>query len=219
MGVRTEIEALEVFSRELFIELDELIKARINELRARTFRGRIMNVLGWICSVICVYKIVMSSVNLLFRRGGAQADDLGTRILGILLHRCRVSLDVSYWAPILSMVFVGYLTFANTRQFFQRLLTVFRSVSTSVTSNSWALMMTEIMAMYFAACVLLMLRFVPLKDRAELCSVVGEVDLDFVHLHFDYVFLVSSLCSAAFFFLSYVLRGKTGDYRDSPHVD
>lgn len=213
-----EIRALEGLSRELFVELDELIRARLCELKARTCIGSVMNVLGWCCSAICMYKVVMSSVNLLLRRGGAQADDPATRLLRVLLVHLGISLDIEYWAPVLSMIFVGYLTFANTRQFIHRLLAVFRMVSTSVTSNSLALLLSEVMAMYFAACVLLTLRFVPRTDRANLLAMVGEVDLSFVHLHFDYVFLVSSLCSMAVFSLtSWVRSGQTLD--SSAHFD
>ncbi|OLP94322.1 Golgi pH regulator-like [Symbiodinium microadriaticum] len=113
-------------------------------------------------------------------------------------------------------IHVGYLAFANTRQFIQRLLAIFRMVSTSVTSNSLALLLSEVMAMYFAACVILTLRFVPKRDRADLLMMVGEVDLSYVHLHFDYVFLLSSLCSLAVFGLSYWLKGPAAD---SPHAD
>ena len=205
-------------SRELFLELDELIQARLCELKARTRLGKVMNVLGRCCSAICVYKILMSSVNvnLLLRRGSAQADDPATRLLTILLLNLRVPVDVSYWAPMLSLIFVGYLTLANTRQFIQRLLAIFRMVSTSVTSNSLALLLSEVMAMYFAACVILTLRFVPKRDRADLMALVGEVDLSSVHLHFDYVFLLSSLCSLAVFGLSYWLKGPA---TDTPHAD
>ena len=212
----TEIQALEAFSRELFLELDELIQARLCELKARTRLGKVMNVLGRCCSAICVYKILMSSVNLLLRRGSAQAEDPATRLLTILLLNLRVPVDVSYWAPMLSLIFVGYLTLANTRQFIQRLLAIFRMVSTSVTSNSLALLLSEVMAMYFAACVILTLRFVPKRDRADLLALVGEVDLSSVHLHFDYVFLLSSLCSLAVFGLSYWLKGPA---TDTPHAD
>jgi hypothetical protein len=212
----TEIQALEAFSRELFLELDELIQARLCELKARTRLGKVMNVLGRCCSAICVYKILMSSVNLLLRRGSAQADDPATRLLTILLLNLRVPVDVSYWAPMLSLIFVGYLTLANTRQFIQRLLAIFRMVSTSVTSNSLALLLSEVMAMYFAACFILTLRFVPKRDRADLMALVGEVDLSSVHLHFDYVFLLSSLCSLAVFGLSYWLKGPA---TDTPHAD
>ncbi|CAE7205826.1 gpr89 [Symbiodinium natans] len=212
----TEIQALEAFSRELFVELDELIQARLCELKARTVLGRAMNVLGRCCSAICVYKILMSSINLLLRRGSAQAEDPATRLLTILLLNLRVPVDVSYWAPMLSLIFVGYLAFANTRQFIQRLLAIFRMVSTSVTSNSLALLLSEVMAMYFAACVILTLRFVPKSSRADLLMMVGEVDLSYVHLHFDYVFLLSSLCSLAVFGLSYWLKGPAAD---SPHAD
>jgi len=199
---------MEAFSRELFVELDELIKARFLELQARTLRGRVMNLLGSCCSAVCVYKIVMATVNLLLRRGGAHNEDPATRLLNLLLVHLRVPLDISYWVPVLSMIFVGYLTFANTRQFIQRLLAVFRLVSTSVTSNSLALLLSEVMAMYFAACILLTLRFVPRRDRSDLLAMLGDVDLAFVHLHFDYVFLLSSLCSAAVFGLGWLVRGE-----------
>merc|ERR1712019_267958 len=116
------------------------------------------------------------------------------------------------------MGFVGYLTFANTRQFIHRLLAVFRMVSTSVTSNSLALLLSEVMAMYFAACVLLSLRFVPLRDRADLLAVHGEVDLAYVHLHFDYVFLLSSVTTLAIFGLSSGLNSRGKD-DDAPHFD
>ncbi|CAE8613550.1 unnamed protein product, partial [Polarella glacialis] len=170
-----EIQALEGFSRELFVELDELIQARLRELKAQTLLGQVMNVLGRCCSAICIYKILMSSINLLLRRGGgAEAEDPSTRMLHILLDQLGVPVDISYWVPVLSMIFVGYLTFANTRQFIQRLLAVFRMVSTSVTSNSLALLLSEVMAMYFAACVLLTLRFVPKRDRADLLAMLGE---------------------------------------------
>jgi len=216
--LRVEIQALEGFGRELFVELDELIQARICELRARTLRGRIMNVLGSCCSAVCIYKIVMATINLLLRRGGAQAEDPATRLLNILLVHLRIPIDPSYWVPVLSMVFVGYLTFANTRQFIHRLLAIFRMVSTSVTSNSLALLLSEVMAMYFAACVLLTLRFVPKQDRAEMLNIVGDVDLSYVHLHFDYVFLLSSLCTLAVFSLSYWLKDTAAD-TNTKHSD
>merc|ERR1712232_207471 len=143
--------------------------------------------------------------------GNAEADDPATRLLNLLLIHLRIPLDISYWVPVLSMVFVGWLTFANTRQFVTRLLAIFRLVSTSVTSNSLALLISEVMAMYFAACVLLTLRFVPRQDRKDLQAMVGEVDLSYVHLHFDYVFLVSSLCSAAVLGLGSWLNRKPAD--------
>eukprot|EP00927_Polykrikos_kofoidii_P071021 TRINITY_DN67362_c0_g1_i1.p1 TRINITY_DN67362_c0_g1~~TRINITY_DN67362_c0_g1_i1.p1 ORF type:complete len:526 (+),score=77.54 TRINITY_DN67362_c0_g1_i1:159-1736(+) len=210
--IETEVIALEALVGELFLELDELIVARLRELQSRTAVGRVMNVLGSLCSAICVYKIVMCCVNLLLRRGRAEADDPATRLLNLLLVHLHISLDTSYWVPLVSIVFVGYLTFANTRQFIHRLLALFRQISTSTTSNSLALLLSEIMAMYFAACVLLSLRLVPKRDRADLLALLGDFDLSYVHLHFDYVFLVSSMCTLAVFGLSTWLKaaGRRG---------
>lgn len=216
--LQTEVKALEAFSGELFVELDELIKARLCELKARTPMGRVMNVLGCLCSGICVYKIVMCLLNLILRRGRAEAEDPGTRLLDVLLVHLHIPLDTSYWVPVLSLIFVGWLTFANTRSFIQRLLAIFRLVSTSVTSNSLALLLSEVMAMYFAACVILTLRFVPRRDRELLLAMLGEVDLSYVHLHFDYVFLLSSVCTCAVFGLSAWMKGRSSD-DNTPHFD
>mmetsp|Transcript_10504 Transcript_10504/g.19009 ORF Transcript_10504/g.19009 Transcript_10504/m.19009 type:complete len:483 (+) Transcript_10504:114-1562(+) len=211
----TEIEALEALSGALFIELHELVQARGSELKAKTAFGKVLNVLGCIMSAVCFYKIATAFVNLLLRRGAGKGDDPATRLLNMLLVYLRIPLDASYWVPVLSLVFIGWLTFMNTRQFIQRLLIVFRWVSTSVTSNSFALVFTEVMTMYFTACVLLTMRFVPKRDRAELVSVIGEVDLSYVHMHFDYVFLMSSLSSLAVLGLSTWLKSRA----DSPHDD
>lgn len=205
--LQQEIQALEAFSSELFLELDELVRARLSELKAQSLVGSALNALGWCCSGVCVYRIATSSARLVLRHG-TQGEDPATRLLTLILVYLGVPLDVSYWAPLLSLVFVGYLTFANTRGFIHQLLVLFRMVSTSITSNALALLLSEVMAMYFAACVLLMLRFFPAKDRAELSAVIGEVDLSWVHLHFDYVFLISSSCSAAVFGISSWLKGQ-----------
>jgi len=208
-----ESQALEAFSHEMFLELDELVQARLCELQAKTFKGRVMNVLGWCCSAVCVYKIVMAMINLLLKRGG-NGEDPATRLVNLLFVHLRVQLDVAYWVSILSLIFVGYLTFANTRQFVSRLLAVFRLVSTSVTSNSLALLLSEVMAMYFAACILLTLRFVPRRDRSDLLAMLGDVDLACVHLHFDYVFLISSVTSLAVFGLSSWVRQNPEEHSD-----
>jgi hypothetical protein len=214
--LQTEISALEEISRELFMELDEKITERLKELRARTFGGRILHCLGILCSLICVWKIAMTSRTLLRRKGQQLGEDLATRILRWVLLHVGLAIDIDYWGPVLSLIFVGWLTFANMRQFIHRLLAIFRMVSTSVTSNSLALLFSEIMAMYFAACVLLMLKMVPVRDRAELLAVVGEFDLSYVHLHFDYVFLVSTVTTVTVLGISSMLKGHR---LESPHFE
>lgn len=202
--VRTEIKGLEALSRELFTELDDLVKTRLKELDARTFWGTFRNGLGWACSAVCVYKLVLCLKNLWFK--DEFSEDPITRCLSIFFKTLRLPFDISYWAPVVSLIFVGYLTFANTRQFIYQLLAIFRLFSTSVTSNAFALLLSEIMAMYFSACVLLMIRYLPQDDRASIEQVLGQVNLAFIHLHFDYVFLLSALCSVAVCSLNSCIR-------------
>lgn len=67
-GLQAEIETLESLGRELFLEIHDLRDTQERSKRARTLRGRVFNFFGYILSAFCVYKMVMSTVNVLFRR-------------------------------------------------------------------------------------------------------------------------------------------------------
>ena len=167
-----------------------------------------MNVLGRCCSAICVYKIFMSSINLLLRRGSAQAEDPATRLLTILLLNLRVPVDVSYWAPMLSLIFVGYLDLGKHSTVYSKIAGHFQ--------DGLHLRDVELLGVvvvrshgHVLCCMCHSDTSLRFQNEIELIcwQMVGEVDLSSVHLHFDYVFLLSSLCSLAVFGLSYWLKG------------
>lgn len=61
--IHHEIQSLELLSRQLFMELDDLQAERDRLRYAKTWRGKYFNVLGYIFSVYCSYKLIMVRVS------------------------------------------------------------------------------------------------------------------------------------------------------------
>ncbi|KAL8273353.1 hypothetical protein Esti_002685 [Eimeria stiedai] len=193
--LQNEIEALEELSRELFIGLDDLVHSRAQAVYGQTWLGRLNNLLGWGMTAVCVYRVLMSSANVLLDR--VNTTDPATRTLEVLLHLLRVPLDVTLLTPYLSLVLLGWIIALTIRGFFEKLLTVFRYMSTAVSSNVFALVMSEVMGIYFSACLLLARVYLPQSYRDALAQVLApSLDFRAFHLHFDRVFVLSSLACA-----------------------
>lgn len=192
LKLQSEIEALEELSRELFVGLDDLVHSRAQALYGRTWLGRFNNLLGWGMTAVCMYRVVMSAVNVLLDR--VNTTDPATRTLELLLHLLHVPVDVTLLTPYLSLVLLGWIIALTIRGFFEKLLTVFRYMSTAVSSNVFALVMSEVMGMYFSACLLLARVYLPQSYRDALAQVLApSLDFRAFHLHFDRVFVLSSL--------------------------
>ncbi len=57
--LESEIEALEKINQELYGELDDANVEKERLVRAKTLKGQYYNLMGYILSVYCVWKIVM----------------------------------------------------------------------------------------------------------------------------------------------------------------
>ena len=79
-----EIEALEGLSRELFRGLDDLVHSRAAAVYSSTLLGRLNNSLGWLMTLVCIYRVVISSSNVLLQR--VNTTDPATRTLELLLQ-------------------------------------------------------------------------------------------------------------------------------------
>ncbi|CDJ62833.1 hypothetical protein, conserved [Eimeria necatrix] len=193
--LQNEIEALEELSRELFVGLDDLVHSRAQALYGRTWLGRLNNMLGWGMTAVCVYRVFMSAANVLLDR--VSTTDPATRTLELLLHLLHVPVDITLLTPYLSLVLLGWIIALTIRGFFEKLLTVFRYMSTAVSSNVFALVMSEVMGMYFSACLLLTRVYLPQSYRDALAQVLApSLDFRAFHLHFDRVFVLSSFACA-----------------------
>lgn len=92
-SLEAEIETLESLGRELFLEIHDMRDVQERSKRARTLRGRIFNFFGYLLSVFCVYKMLMSTINVVFRRN-REKDPITNAIEKILYIWPSISLWV-----------------------------------------------------------------------------------------------------------------------------
>ncbi|TPX57843.1 hypothetical protein PhCBS80983_g03523 [Powellomyces hirtus] len=191
-----EIKALETVMQQLFLDLDELNTERERIKFSKTFKGHYFNALGYIFSVYCLWKMFTSTLNIVFNRVGG-ADPV-THGLNMLVHRFGFDVDVTFWAPQLSFVFVGVMVVCSIRGLLIQFMKFFRAFSSSLSPNNIVLFLAHVMGMYFLSTVLMMRMSVPAQYRTIITDVLGRIEFNFYHRWFDVIFLVSAIASAGF---------------------
>ncbi|KAI9098146.1 Golgi pH regulator B [Phlyctochytrium arcticum] len=191
-----EIKALENVMQQLFLDLDDLNVERERIRYSRTFKGHYFNVLGYIFSVYCLWKVISSTINIVFNRVGGL--DPVTHGLNVLVHRFGIDIDVTFWAPQLSFIFVGILVVCSIRGLLIQFMKFFRAFASSLSPNNIVLFLAHVMGMYFLSTVLMMRMSLPLEHRTIITDVLGRIEFNFYHRWFDVIFLVSALASGGF---------------------
>lgn len=195
-GLEAEILTLESLGRELFLEVNDMRDVQARSLRARTLRGRVFNFFGYVMSAFCVYKMVMSTVNVVFRR--SRDKDPITDAVEKLLYiwpSLAEQLNIRFVSEVASLGFVGILVFTQTRGFLVTLLKFFRTYSSTVSSNSVVLWLAHLMGMYFVSSFVLMRMNLSPLHRQRIDEVLGEIEFNVFHRYFDMMFVVSASCS------------------------
>ena len=203
-GLQVEVSALEGLCREMFLEIHEMRSNQQRERLATTLRGRVLNVLGHFLSFYCVYKVLMATVNLTFSRDPKKdpATAMLERVLFVMPSLGR-QFDVDFWSQAISFALVGVLVFSQTRGFLQTVMKVLYFYSSSVSVNSQALLLAQVMGMYFVSSVLLLRMNLPEQYRASISKVLGDIKFNYFHRHFDLVFLATA---CATFLVIYLLE-------------
>lgn len=111
--LRLEISALEELSRQLFLEVHSLRNMQERQRWATTLQGKYFNVLGHFFSVYCMWKIFISTINIVFDRVGKK--DMVTRGLEIAVHWCGLEMDVAFWSQHVSFILVGCIVVTSIR--------------------------------------------------------------------------------------------------------
>jgi len=195
----TETRTLEEFGRALFSEINELRVEKARIVFSQTWLGRFYNFLGYFFSVYCVYKIFMSTINIVFDR--KVSIDPVSRGIGIVLRFLYVPIDVPFWSQQISFLLVGIIIATSIRGFLNYLMKFFYEYSNSVSSNNIVLLLAQVMGMYFVSAILLIRMSMPLEYRLIITQVLGDISFNFYHRWFDFIFIPSALLTILLFVL------------------
>lgn len=217
-NIQVEIMMLSQFLQSLFLEFYELREIEVQYYSSYyTLLGRIYNFLGYFFSIWCIYKMIISCVNIIM--GRVVRMDPVTRFLNILLnHMMHVDIDIEFYTQFVSLIFIGILVITQVRGLLIQLLRLFYIFNNSIhmntmnvntydninmnvninanTTHSMIVLLCEIMGMYFLSSILLMRMSLPEKYRMIISRVLGEnIEFYFYHTWFDFIFLISASIS------------------------
>lgn len=220
--LRLEVSGLEDLARHLFLELHEMKEMQERQRWSRTLQGKWFNFLGLFFSIYCIWKIFISTINIVFDRVGKK--DVVTRGIEIAVTWCGIQFDIAFWSQHISFILVGCIVVTSIRGLLITLTKVcskyldfklftynftsfqfFYKISSSKSSNIIVLVLAQLMGMYFCSSVLLIRMNMPAEYRVIITEVLSGLQFNFFHRWFDVIFLLSALSSI---FLLFIIKKK-----------
>jgi hypothetical protein len=220
-AIKMEERGMEELTQHIFLEMHELHVAKERLAQSRTLLGQVKNLLGYIMSAYCLYRLFNSSKRLLLglNHGGEDANspDPVSRAIGLVLRHLNIKFNVTLWSYYISFLFIGIIIANSMRGFIKNIVKFFSSVSGgSATSQPLVLFLTEIMALYFISTVLLIRQKLPLEHRQIITDVLGaDLEFHFYQGFHDLIFIASAVLTVLI--LSMQHRALQLDNNDDKH--
>ena len=215
--LEAEVAGMENLKAALLSDLIELRNERQRAMAAKTIWGHITNLLGYVLSLYCVYRMFASSRALLF--GEDASSDPVSKSLAVILRLFSggtLRIDVAAFSQYLTMIFVGFISVSSLRGFMgqvQRLFSSFLALGVAG-GGGWSghtglvLLLSELLGFYAVSTLLLLRRQLPVKYRQVVSDAIGgELEFDVFQTRFHTFFLVSAVFSLMLFY-SQVKRTK-----------
>ena len=217
--LETEIQALEQFHKEMFLEIHECrSELRFSE-RSKTLLGRFYAICGYILVGYGIYKVLTSSKNIIMRsiksNSLERSIEIAETITGMELESY---VDVRFWLQQVAFVMMAIMVVTSMRGFMKTLLAVFSAWSSysAARSEILCLILGEIMGLYFVAQVMMWRMELPQDYRKVVTQALGEnIEFNFYYRWSDEIFLSSaSISTLVLIFLHKTRESRVTDNGD-----
>jgi golgi pH regulator len=195
--VECDSTTLEELSRELLADLDDMYYEKNRMIFSKTWKGQYFNLLGYLFSIYCIYKVLTTLFNILLGRVG-QMDPV-TAGLDILVHYYEFDVNIKFWSQYASFLFIGIIIIASIRGLLIYIMKIFRIFATNVNNSKLVILfLAQLMGMYFVSCVLMLRTNLPPSYRLIITRILEGIHFDFYSRWFDLIFLMSAVFSTLF---------------------
>ncbi len=197
-SLEVEIASLSSLESALVADVSDLKKQRQKAILSRTLRGHVQNLLGYLLSLYCIYRMIASFMALMV--GEDTSSDPVSRTIAVVLHMFTggsITIDVHMISQYLTLAFLGFISVTSLRGFMmhmQRFFSIFRG--SRISSVGFVLMLTELLGFYTISSLLLLRRQLPEQYRATVTDAIGgDLEFDTYHKGFHAIFLITAFIS------------------------
>ena len=196
ISLQDETYMLEDVHDSLLNRYNRLTYLIYHQKRRKTMVGKISTIFGQSFSCFWIYKLITSSINIIFNR--IQLTDPVTRLIQLVLkYTLNVHINLRFWSQTITFIFIGIIVSTQSRGFLGRLFHIFNfMIGDSNPMTSLAILFYgELMGMYFISSTLLMRMNLPETYRYIITKALGDIEFSFYHHWFDLLFITSATIS------------------------
>lgn len=123
-----------------------------------------------------------------------------------------IKLDVEMTAQYVTLVFIAAICGTSLRSFLRHTRRAFSAISSTRNITVLTLLLSELTGMYTISSLLLLRQRLPVKYRNNMSTVLGnELEFEFFHRHFNFLFLATAIISIIFFYCQYHISIQGND--------
>ena len=212
-GLRDELvadrEYFESGAKSLFLEMCELQDEHERSEYGRTPFGRVLILINSSYLVYCVYRFIMSALNVVYDRRARQ-DIVSKMAVWVSRYPWLAWLNGLFAVRSVSFVFITVMFVVSLRGFFLNARKFLVLWVSPVSRASVLHVLSFITGCYFIASMMLMRMALPYEYRMIVTAVMGNQQFQFYHRWNDLVFFGSSLITLGVHYLMRRARRAAG---------
>ena len=219
--LQLEIRGLETMRNTLQNSVSVLQTRRQMQLRSHTVHGRLLNLVSFMFSLYCFYRITATTFTTLRRFSSPNTSFSNTdpinNFLAILAKHWDPTIDRVAWSRTISFLLSGIMLLASFNSVVQTFL-LFARVLPGVLHHAranFALLISQIAATYVISSALMLRSNLPVEMKSAISEALGApLEPAFTERWFEGWFLLASLVTAAGLWSGKRLKGQGWDDDD-----